>query len=302
MPGGGLHRSAVEPVRGTRGQRTGRVGSVPHGDSTSRAVGRAKSPRSAGGGSGRREGGSARGAQAALTGWGIPYKHPTPHSDQHAALHVPLQDDTMDAAAPPGAPEQDEAEWRAARAAWIRIRRAGLPREQHGLAYGILHGSLYVNSFLCHIGLLPAHAAYCECADCQPVCVLESLSHAFLRCPAVAPAAAWVCSVFAAVSGGAAPPCCPRVLLGDEHAVWRPEPSLQHCWTHLRVSFLHSVWQLRARRSRAGRPFCPPPFAQPPWRRSGQRSSATGCGRRQTSVASRAPTLSGSAAATSTSP
>lgn len=174
-----------------------------------------------------------------------------------AALHVPLQDDTVDATAPPGAPEQEEAEWRAARAAWVRIRRAGLPREQHGLAYRILHGSLYVNSFLCHIGLLPAHAAYCECADCQPEGVLESLSHAFLRCPAVAPAAAWVCSVFAAVSGGAAPPCCPRVLLGDEHAVWRPEPSLQHCWTHLRVSFLHSVWQLRARRSRAGRPFCP---------------------------------------------
>ena len=141
--------------------------------------------------------------------------------------------------------------------AWARLRRAGLPREQHGLAYRIMHGSLYVNSFLCHIKVLPAAAAYCECAECQPASVLEGLSHAFVHCPAVAPAAEWLCSVFAAISGQGPPPCCPRVLLGDEHAVWRPEPRLQHCWTHLRVSFLHSVWQLRARRSRAGRPFCP---------------------------------------------
>lgn len=180
-----------------------------------------------------------------------------PSAPAPASHHAPLQDDTVDAVVPADAPEQEEAEWRAARTAWVRLRQAGLPREQHGLAFRILHGSLYVNSFLCHIGLLPAHAAYCECYECQPAGVLESLSHAFLHCPAVAPAAAWLCSVYAAVSGGAAPPCCPRVLLGDEHAVWRPEPSLQHCWTHLRVSFLHSVWQLRARRSRAGRPFCP---------------------------------------------
>ncbi len=166
------------------------------------------------------------------------------------------QDDTVDAAAPVAATPEVRAEDRAVRAAWSRLRQAGLPREQYGLAYRIMHGSLYVNSFLCHIRVLPAAAAYCECADCQPAGVLEGLSHAFLLCPAVAPAAEWLCSVLGTVAAGAAPPCCPRVLLGDEHAVWRPDASLQHCWTHLRVSFLHAVWQLRARRSRSGRPFC----------------------------------------------
>lgn len=167
-----------------------------------------------------------------------------------------LQDDTVDAAAPVAATEEERAENRAVRAAWSRLRRAGLPREQYGLVYRIMHGSLYVNAFLCRIGVLPAAAAYCECADCQAAGVLENLSHAFLQCPAVAPAAEWLCAVFAAVAGGAAPPRCTRVLLGDEHAVWHPDPPLQHCWTHLRASFLHAVWWLRARRSRAGLPFC----------------------------------------------
>lgn len=167
------------------------------------------------------------------------------------------QDDTVDAAAPGEASQEERDEGRAARAAWARLRRAGLPREQHGLAYRVLHGSLYVNAFLCHVRVLPAAAAYCEHAGCQHAQVLETLSHAFVHCPAVAPAAQWLCSVYAAVAGAAAPPCCPRVLLGDEHAVWRPDPGLQHCWTHLRMCFLHSVWQLRARRSRAACPFCP---------------------------------------------
>lgn len=174
-----------------------------------------------------------------------------------ASAPVLLQDDTVDAAAPPAATEAEQAEFRAVRSAWARLRRAGLPRDQLGLAIRVMHGSLYVNSFLCHIHVLPASAAYCEHAGCQAAGVLESLSHAFVHCPAVTPAAAWLCSVFGAVSGGPAPPVCPRVLLGDEHAVWHPAPQLQHCWTHLRLSFLHSVWQLRARRSRAGRPFCP---------------------------------------------
>lgn len=167
-----------------------------------------------------------------------------------------LQDDTVDAAAPAAATEEARAEHRAIRAAWSRLRQAGLPREQYGLVFRIMHGSLYVNAFLCHIHVLPAAAAYCECAECRPAERLETLSHAFVLCPAVAPAAEWLCAVFAAVAGGNAPPCAHRVLLGDEHAVWRPGPSLQHCWTHLRASFLHAVWQLRARRSRAGSPFC----------------------------------------------
>ena len=108
------------------------------------------------------------------------------------------------------------------------MRAADLPRTQHALALRLLHGSLYVGAFLCHIQVLPPEAACCPHPPCaaaeQPP--LDGLTHAFLACPAVAAAAQWVCSVFAAVSGAAPPPLCPRVFLADEACVWQPEPEL----------------------------------------------------------------------------
>ena len=144
------------------------------------------------------------------------------------------------------------------RAVWQRLRAADLPREEYALAVRLLHGSLYVGAFLCHIHVLPPGAACCPHASCSVGAArppLDDLGHAFLACPAVAPAVDWVCRVFAAASGGPQPPACPRVFLGDEASVWAPDPVLRFLWTRLRLACLHAVWQLRARRSLTDQPF-----------------------------------------------
>jgi hypothetical protein len=43
---------------------------------------------------------------------------------------------------------------------WKRLRAADLPRTQHALALRLLHGSLYVGAFLCHIQVLPPEAEH----------------------------------------------------------------------------------------------------------------------------------------------
>ena len=101
------------------------------------------------------------------------------------------------------------------RAVWRRLRAADLPREEHALAVRLLHGSLYVGAFLCHIHVLPPGSACCPHPACSVGAArppLDDLGHAFLTCPAVAPAVDWVCRVFAAASGGPQPPSCPRVF------------------------------------------------------------------------------------------
>jgi hypothetical protein len=142
------------------------------------------------------------------------------------------------------------------------MRTADLTKEQHSLLLRISHGSLYVPAFLGHIRdirvLAPGDALClhpdCAAAEQRP---LDGLTHAFLQCPAVVPAASWVCHVFAAVSRGAPPPLCPRVLLGGESAVWDPGTALRHLWTHLRMAYLHAVWQLRASHAVSGQPITP---------------------------------------------
>ena len=128
-----------------------------------------------------------------------------------------------------------------------------MPREQYGTVYRILHGSLYVGALLCHVHVVPRDQACCTHPACEGV--LETLSHAFLLCPAVAPAAEWVCQVFGAVVGCAPPPATARTLLAG--VGWVP-PRAGHVWLALRAAFLHTVWQLRCRRSLAGLPLSAP--------------------------------------------
>ena len=154
-------------------------------------------------------------------------------------------DDVRDAVAPR---PPDSAE----RRLWRELRQAELPREQYGTVYRILHGSLYVGALLCHIRVLPKQQACCAHPACQGE--LETLSHAFLLCPAVAPAAEWVCRVFGAVAGCVPPPASARVLLADDDVEWVP-PGADQVWLALRAAYLHAVWQLRCKRSLTGVPF-----------------------------------------------
>ena len=159
--------------------------------------------------------------------------------------------DVQDACAKPEG--FDEATASAVRAAWSRLREADLPREQFGTAYRVLHASLFVGGYACHCQLVPAADACCT----HPACggQLETLSHAFLACPAVAAAASWVCAVVGAAAGCPPPPPSPSTLL---LARWQPDDEeAEPLWTALRSAFLHSVWLLRCRRSLADAPFSP---------------------------------------------
>ncbi len=79
----------------------------------------------------------------------------------------PLQDDAVDAAAVQTAQSAaEEEERKVLRAVWRRLRQADLPREEYALAVRLLHGSLYVGAFLCHIHVLPPHAACCPHPAC----------------------------------------------------------------------------------------------------------------------------------------
>ena len=159
--------------------------------------------------------------------------------------------DAVDPLGPPAAAAPQEAP----RTWWRRLKDADLPREQHGTVYRIAQGGLYVGAFLCHIRVLAPQQACCAHAACEAQ--LETLTHAFVLCPAVAPAAAWVCAVFGAVAGVPPPPVSAAVLLAANPGAWAPPDGTEHVWTALRAAYLHAVWQLRCQRSLAALPFTP---------------------------------------------
>lgn len=165
--------------------------------------------------------------------------------------------DEMDVAAPdPDAPAAVVALRAEVRGAWEYLRKADLPREQYSTAYRIMHGALHVGAKLCAMHVLPPGEAYCTHPGCQEQ--LETLSHAFLTCPAVAPAAAWVRAFFAAAAGGPPPPEQATALLAFAHcAAWGPDEGGGHLWWALRASFLHAVWTQRCARSLTGTPLTP---------------------------------------------
>lgn len=173
---------------------------------------------------------------------------PAPFSRQ--LLSCPAADDTADPAAPPppahGSPSP--------KGAWSRLREADLPRITYTTCWRILHGCLYVGGFLCHTQVLSPSEAFCLHPACSQQ-QLDDLQHVFVECPAVAPAAAWLCSLFAAAAGVAAPPATPRVLLADDEVDWHPEKHHQFLWTHLRATYLHAVWVLYCRRRRNDQPL-----------------------------------------------
>ena len=67
---------------------------------------------------------------------------------------------------------------------------------------------------------------------------LETLQHAFLECPAVRPALAWLAREWAR-GGGAAPPLTAEVWLqGSPAAAWQPARDGQRMWRLLRITLL----------------------------------------------------------------
>ena len=107
-----------------------------------------------------------------------------------------------------------------------------------------------VNVFKVYINEdLPLSEASCTAPCCSAQQVPETLTHAFLDCPAVAGAVDWLRAVWSAI-GGAAPPRDPQVLLSDDPRVWEPGGSEEKgkLWQRLRLTVLQAIWRVRCNR------------------------------------------------------
>jgi hypothetical protein len=138
-------------------------------------------------------------------------------------------------------------------AVWGHLLDPAHLRSHRITAWRILHGRLLVGAFRFHVrsGWLSPAAACCGQACCvhDPAAAgsLETLTHAFLDCPAVAPALAWLLDLWRALTGER-PPADPLVVLAAAPWVWKPPPELSALWHRLRVAYLGCTWQARCRR------------------------------------------------------
>ena len=135
---------------------------------------------------------------------------------------------------------------------WRTLRDPTLHRPHRIVCWRILHGQLGCNAFLFHT--LRRGSALC----CNPACAaagsVETLTHAFLECPAARPAVEWLCDTWAALTGGPRPPCTAATLLADDpRDAWLsgdpPEGPFWTLWSRVRVAVIGSIWQVRCFRS-----------------------------------------------------
>ena len=168
--------------------------------------------------------------------------HPEPDGPSPAArLPQPAADDTVDPLAP--------REPCGFRPIWERLRDPAIDRQHRALAWRVLHAAVPVGALRYHLdGRLPSPTALCPLPCCAAHPALEGLSHAFLSCPASAPAIAWLGALWGAIAGEA-PPLTVAVLLADDQRVWAPAggEGLRRLWAILRTATLHALWHCRSR-------------------------------------------------------
>jgi hypothetical protein len=196
-----------------------------------------------------------------------PRSRPSP--SQRAAARQPAQAAEAEAAA---AAAQGQLPGGFA-AAWKRLADPTIHRPFRAAVWRAMHARLGCGAFLLHaraskklqagrsasaVGVSPG-LAWCEapcCAGCSPR-PLETISHALLLCPAVAPAIVWLREVWAALAQVPldSVPCSAEVLLADRLDSWPDAPAgkgARQLWTRLRVATLGAIWQARCERA-AGR-------------------------------------------------
>ena len=137
---------------------------------------------------------------------------------------------------------------------WKRLNDPTLHRPHRVTCWRILHACLGCNAFLCYVrGGRDASATTPFC--CSPSCIgrgqMETLTHAFIDCPDVAPVVRWLCDTWRELAG-VEPPCTAGVLLCDDPRGWPapPDNDAWQLWTRLRVATLGSIWRLRCARAR----------------------------------------------------
>ncbi|KAJ9518354.1 hypothetical protein QJQ45_010319 [Haematococcus lacustris] len=160
---------------------------------------------------------------------------------QPATLQVP-PDGTVDELAAATRPGQSCLQ------VWKELMDPTLRREHAIVAWRVLHGSLMVGALWGHILKGAAAPGSSACRLCQPG-QLETLTHAFLTCPAVAPVWEWVLDVYGHLTGTRPPSGDALLLLSgrptrSEAPPFQPPDSL--LWLRLRVAYLGTVWRLRS--------------------------------------------------------
>ncbi|KAJ9528963.1 hypothetical protein QJQ45_000534 [Haematococcus lacustris] len=131
---------------------------------------------------------------------------------------------------------------------WKELLDPTLRREHVIVAWRVLHASLMVGALWGHILKGTAAPGSSACRFCQPG-HLETLTHAFLTCPAVVPAWEWVLDVYSRLTGTRPPSGDAMLLLSGrptrgEAPPFQPPDSL--LWLRLRVAYLGAVWRLRS--------------------------------------------------------
>ena len=147
------------------------------------------------------------------------------------------------------------------REAWQRLADPTLHRPYRVTCWRMLHGCLGCKAFLHHVrrhqGQGPVADAMCEAPPCSGHPVVETLSHAFLDCPAASPAIDWLVATWTQLSQIPVPRSA-RVLLADDLDAWPGHPTdagSLAVWTRLRVAVLGAIWELRCARSSSGESF-----------------------------------------------
>jgi len=145
---------------------------------------------------------------------------------------------------------------------WRRLADPTLYRPFRITCWRLLHGCLGCKAFLHHVRRQQsaAHAAdvMCDAPECSAQPALETLSHAFLDCPAAAPAIDWLIATWAQLTQQPPAPRSARVLLADDLEAWPGYPTdagALALWTRLRVAVLGAIWELRCARPTDGRSF-----------------------------------------------
>ncbi|KAJ9524038.1 hypothetical protein QJQ45_022468 [Haematococcus lacustris] len=123
---------------------------------------------------------------------------------------------------------------------WKELLDPTLRREHVIVAWRVLHACLMVGALWGHILKGTAAPGSSACRFCQPG-HLETLTHAFLTCPAVVPAWEWVLDVYGRLTGTRPPSGDAMLLLSGrptrgEDPPFQPPDSL--LWLRLRVAYL----------------------------------------------------------------
>ena len=131
---------------------------------------------------------------------------------------------------------------------WKRLRDPTLHRPFRITCWRMLHARLGCNAFLYHVR--KSGSPLCSHPACAAAGDVETLTHAFLLCPAVRPVIDWMLGTWHRLAGVKLPRAPELILADDPSHGWpvgagRPAFRL---WTRLRGATLGAIWQARCSR------------------------------------------------------